>query len=170
MTDLSDLRMKAEAAKGHVVTLSTDAPRSLIDRLEAAEAACDRLKGTLDYIRVQAKTRASGDALTLSVIERNASAALDEGWQATVRAALSISAGTKPDNASVNEPSRHPDTARAEAAEAARDRLKAALGDAATSLREASRGLRLANMPASSKAAFADADRAIAALNGSAST
>jgi hypothetical protein len=34
------------------------------------------LRGTLTYIQTQAKDRPSGDALTLSVIERNAAAAL----------------------------------------------------------------------------------------------
>jgi hypothetical protein len=53
-----------------------------------ARAEAEQLKGTLRYIQTQAKSRPSGDSLTLSVIERNADAALNDGFQAAYRSAL----------------------------------------------------------------------------------
>jgi DNA-directed RNA polymerase subunit F len=55
--------------------------KAIMAATERERATIERLKGTLRYIHTQAKTRPSGDALTLSVIERNAHAALDDGFQ-----------------------------------------------------------------------------------------
>lgn len=44
-----------------------------------------RLRGTIEYIWEQAKLRPSGDSLTLSVIERNASAALNIEFQRALK-------------------------------------------------------------------------------------
>jgi hypothetical protein len=71
--------------------------RAILPLLAAAEAKgareIERLKGSLRYIQQQAKSRPSGDSLTLSVIERNAGAALNDSFQAAIRALPSIKEG-----------------------------------------------------------------------------
>lgn len=71
--------------------MADDLPNNSTNRCAELEAEVARLRGTLRYIHTQAKTRPSGDALTLSVIERNADAALNDGFQAALRAALTAS-------------------------------------------------------------------------------
>ena len=46
-----------------------------------------RLRGTIEYIWEQAKRRPSGDSITLSVIERNAHAALNIEFQKALKQA-----------------------------------------------------------------------------------
>lgn len=57
--------------------------------VEFLKKEVSRLKGTLTYIEAQARTRPSGDSLTLVVIERNANAALNGEFQQAAAVAVS---------------------------------------------------------------------------------
>jgi hypothetical protein len=73
-----------EATRYRDITLDEAIARAIMAATERERATVERLKGTLRYIHTQAKTRPSGDALTLSVIERNTHAALDDGFQSRI--------------------------------------------------------------------------------------